>query len=788
MEDRRRRDDRAPMGETRYDDRGFDPRASEDPSSRSDNGGGGVDSRPTNYPPYDDFRNGPPSRQAPDSYGRPSEPYWPGPPPLSQAFPSDPHNGRNNYNNDPLPPQHPPQQRSAPLPPPQAYFESPSSSSSSTRRQDEGDDFGDQKRFKRESFSRPADQQQPYPSEGGRLPPRRHEVYPPPRRDGSASDSRRQPSPPHRGPSYHPPPTDRGSPPKKQRLSFPDQKADFSKNAPRPPSTRSQLPAPPLSASLPPPPIFASLPARVPFSIPSNPFPNPYPFPASSSARPSPPIPAPSPTPSSSTTDRSPNPSTPVVIPVGPPRAQKNLADAPEITVEQSPNLLLSYVVSLHRPAIKKKHPAAAYEYTTLVQPTDPLVPPTVKCSITLPPESSAINKQAFGEGTKTEAKAIAARTLMLELWRCGEVDDAFAPIFDPVEEARLAAAAGVVGSTPVQIKMAEFWKDCSNDFSGKFYPVLVTFPSVLCPPPQKYADPEPAETPESKEPSRQAGDASQSIDIEETIKAVRDRDCRRDQKRRMEIEQAEEEARRKANGGVAGGEERREMWTPRPVLILTRQQMPHISTFDLFIEGERAEIKLTHFSVLNVRENDNDALKAYTIRLLRAITNRPVIMEPGKTQPAYFVAPVDRAWLEKNAEKIDRASVHDPTEVQPNALAPPASPLPSVRGMIDWDELVRSTEGPPITGWSFKDRELLEQECVDAMACGRSEFSRRYTVVALRKDLSPHSHPEDSLVSLLVFFSLGFHHRNKLIQISSPTALHLSARDQAPEHPRVHQ
>lgn len=418
----------------------------------------------------------------------------------------------------------------------------------------------------------------------------------------------------------------------------------------------------------------------------------------------------------------------PTVTPVTSlPRKRRDLSNAPTITREQAPNLFLNYIVSLHRPAVKKKHPSALYEYTPLEEvPSDP---PVVRCSITLPIESAVDNRKAVAEGSKIEAKLDATRTLLLELWACGEVDDSYAPILDPVEEARMAAAAvRPPGLTAVRVKTPNFWKDCSNDHSNKIYPILVTFPPVLTQP--TYA-----------QPSKEAPDQSEDAEIAELEKMLTD--VHKDPDGEHGAEEGGE------NQSSEDSQERsEESWTPRSILILTRLPMPHVTNLEIFVETQRVEVTLTHYSSIDIPDSDTNAMNAYSLRLLRVITNRPLVLEPEETQLAYFFAPVSRAWWEQHGDDPVRATKRDRSVIVPDSLAPTSSFLPASRSMIDWEEIHASDGDLPVTKWSLNDPEAFAKETTDAMACGKSEFSRRYIVKALRRDLSPLSNPADSPVS----------------------------------------
>lgn len=164
-----------------------------------------------------------------------------------------------------------------------------------------------------------------------------------------------------------------------------------------------------------------------------------------------------------------------------------------------------------------------------------------------------------------------------------------------------------------------------------------------------------------------------------------------------------------------------------QPLLILTRLPLPPIDSFRLFFAGV---LSLVHFQTAEPLEVDVEELKVlyrYTLRICRAVANKPFICKIEDM--VYFLAPLGSSW--------NAACQQLQTKWQ----------LPSVAEHIPWDDVKVAAEN-----WVVP----LKRESVDSLSADLQdaviqdrwvEFTRRYDVVRVRADLSPLSKPEDSAV-----------------------------------------
>ena len=405
----------------------------------------------------------------------------------------------------------------------------------------------------------------------------------------------------------------------------------------------------------------------------------------------------------------------------------------PPVTREQAPNILLSYIVSLHRPHVRKRHPAALFEYVPLVEKEEgsPLSPDDLlKCKITLPAESPVPEemKSATGEGTRVEGKQEAALKLVLVLWKYGEIDDEFNPVVDEEELARQTKASACLGITPYRVKVPDLWVDCIKCKDLKLYPTLITFPAVPVKPPPVVVVPTP--TPPTDQDSSLPPMAVDG-DEETTPKPAA----------------APEVVAVKAED--ASTPPPTEYTTPRPLLMFTRLPLPVINPgINLYFHEELSTVTFTNFEPLPLPNDEIEAIKAYSLTLIRAVVNRPMVYvdnpdgSPG--EGPWYIAPVNLEWYDAYQQSTKAKAEKDEkkTGMKPK----------SDREMLDWKEMTACVTETYVS-WEFNDTEMLEAQAVDAMATGKSEFSRRNEVLRIRKDLNPHSHPDDSPVSSTCFF-----------------------------------
>lgn len=431
----------------------------------------------------------------------------------------------------------------------------------------------------------------------------------------------------------------------------------------------------------------------------------------------------------------------PVVIappePLKPKPHRPPSAVPPPFDKELAPNLLLNYVVSLHRPHVRKRHPAALYDYAALEPKEDGAVytaEDLVRCTITLPEESPIPDefKVGRGMGTKPEGKQEAAAELVLNLWRCGELDDDYAPIVDADELERQTKASSCLGITPYRTKIPRLWTDCIASSELRLYPTLIVFPPVPVRPTPVAAISLPVPPPDVG-PSEDGG--SPTPPRPSTPPPI-------------------------------------EYKTPRPLLMLTRLPLPSIKPgINLYFQDEKSTVTFTGFDAMALRQEDIDRVKTFSLTLMRAVVNRPMIYVdkpdglPG--EGPWYIAPVNMDWFDA-FHKQQKEETSTPVVVAPEpegkgkgkgkagkkAKSSPkkrkqmeADPA-AEREMVDWAEMDACKE-TTFEPWLFEDADELERQAKDAMVTGKAEFSRRMEVLRVRRDLNPHSSPADSPVSL---------------------------------------
>ncbi|KAF8558886.1 ribonuclease III [Imleria badia] len=157
------------------------------------------------------------------------------------------------------------------------------------------------------------------------------------------------------------------------------------------------------------------------------------------------------------------------------------------------------------------------------------------------------------------------------------------------------------------------------------------------------------------------------------------------------------------------------------PIMLLTRQPLPHIPSFRLFFPGTSEAVGNLRAPPLELDERRMEALYLFTLRICRAIYNKPLVCPLEKM--AYMLAPL------KLPEQVDAQSL-DPVHLT-DYISWDTIELAGNTWMVKFDleELHRSSEGV---------HDLIVQDRL-------VEFTRRYYVARLRRDLTPLSKPEDS-------------------------------------------
>jgi endoribonuclease Dicer len=160
------------------------------------------------------------------------------------------------------------------------------------------------------------------------------------------------------------------------------------------------------------------------------------------------------------------------------------------------------------------------------------------------------------------------------------------------------------------------------------------------------------------------------------------------------------------------------------PMVVLTRRPLPELHTFNLFFSGVSADIRFKACANIQLTDKQLHDLHWYTIRVCRAIANKPFTCS-YESMP-YFFAPLPLSWEETTQNRWSRQNILDeiPWDMVSLAVQSWVTKLPA----DDIDELTTALEDAVI-----QDRVV--------------EFTRRYDAVKLRTDLTPLSTPFDSPV-----------------------------------------
>ncbi|KIJ20171.1 hypothetical protein PAXINDRAFT_126718 [Paxillus involutus ATCC 200175] len=160
------------------------------------------------------------------------------------------------------------------------------------------------------------------------------------------------------------------------------------------------------------------------------------------------------------------------------------------------------------------------------------------------------------------------------------------------------------------------------------------------------------------------------------------------------------------------------------PILILTQQPLPHIPPFRLFFPGMSKTIRNLRGPPLVVDEQRLGALRLFTLRICRAISNKPFGCPVEKM--AYIFAPLKppQQGNSQTIESIDFGHLLD---------------------YIPWD-IVRLAGKEWMVRFDLDDLRSSPESVRDIVVQDRLvEFTRRYYATRLRQDLTPLSKPEDS-------------------------------------------
>ena len=166
--------------------------------------------------------------------------------------------------------------------------------------------------------------------------------------------------------------------------------------------------------------------------------------------------------------------------------------------------------------------------------------------------------------------------------------------------------------------------------------------------------------------------------------------------------------------------------WKPyAPMLILTRHPLPAFECYNSFFKGVPVTTHLLNATPITLDADQLHNLGLFTLRICRLIMNKPFVC--ALDDMLYFFAPL----------RLDGASVDG------------IQGIPSIFRCLSWDIVTQS-----IATWCLpiktESSDFIEQDIQDAVIQDRwTEFTRRYEVVKLRRDLTPHSPiPDDSVSS----------------------------------------
>ncbi|GBE79140.1 hypothetical protein SCP_0203370 [Sparassis crispa] len=158
------------------------------------------------------------------------------------------------------------------------------------------------------------------------------------------------------------------------------------------------------------------------------------------------------------------------------------------------------------------------------------------------------------------------------------------------------------------------------------------------------------------------------------------------------------------------------------PVLILTRSSLPNLPDFSVFTSGFKATVKLLRGAPLYVDHSQLHLLHAYTLRLCRAVSNKP--FNPPIESLLYFFAPLSCAWENTGDTQY-----------------------PSVGEYIPW-ELVKLAAKNFMVPVISDEHAIanIDDRVEDAVIQDRwIEFTNRFFVSRVRHDLSPMSKVDDN-------------------------------------------
>ncbi|KAH7916192.1 hypothetical protein BJ138DRAFT_996390 [Hygrophoropsis aurantiaca] len=155
-------------------------------------------------------------------------------------------------------------------------------------------------------------------------------------------------------------------------------------------------------------------------------------------------------------------------------------------------------------------------------------------------------------------------------------------------------------------------------------------------------------------------------------------------------------------------------------ILFLTRQPLPRLPEFKLFLEGLPFSVQLRQGGRFDLEPDRLEQLHRYTLRLCRGVANKSFTCSVEKMP--YFLAPLNPSY----------------------PGSPQCENIANFQAAIAWDTVILGGEK-----WAVplkQDDSLSTADVEDVVVQDRwVEFTRRFFIIRLRDDLNPMSKPADS-------------------------------------------
>lgn len=162
------------------------------------------------------------------------------------------------------------------------------------------------------------------------------------------------------------------------------------------------------------------------------------------------------------------------------------------------------------------------------------------------------------------------------------------------------------------------------------------------------------------------------------------------------------------------------------PMVILTRTRLPQPPCFQIFQTPQPSLVNFTSGQQFTVSAKELSNLYLFTLRVCRIATNRPCSCR-SLDDMQYFFAPLASDWISapttENAPELD------------------------IRRHVLWDQVALAADTWQIP-LRFGQYQTVAEDTKDAVILDRStEFTKRYVVTAIHRNLSPLSKIHDENV-----------------------------------------